>query len=361
MCSSDLISSGAIMMANASQGNAYRGVTAAKLDSFKVYNCAGLVTDAAIRGFEAAIAAGDHVIVAEMQGSGSESSSISAAADAAFDAGKIVIAANGNFGPASGTVRSPANAHKVIGVGAYNVQSLVTPSYQSRGPTSDGRIKPDLQLPTDTETASNASDTALRVFGGTSGATPYAGGMALLWRNLLESLFVFFTPAPGDVYSFLIVSGPVAYPNFDNTQGVGKASMLPTGGIWRGRVSVSNGQTIDVTVIATGGSGTYPNLRAALWWPEGVSQSHNNIDLRIVDPSGVVRASSLSVPSVFERATVAGPVSSGTWKVRITGTSVPAAPQTVYWAAIVEGGATPVGPTSLGSEGLSGGVSERCP
>jgi serine protease AprX len=62
---------------------------------------------------------------------------------------------------------------------------------------------------------------------------------------------------------------------------------------------------------------------------------HNDIDLHLVDPSGVVRASSISIPSVFERARVSGPVARGTWKLRIRGYNVPGGSQTVYWAAHV--------------------------
>ncbi len=52
-----------------------------------------------MRGFQAAVAVLDRVIVAEMQGSGDDLSAISLAADDAFDAGAVVIAANGNNGP----------------------------------------------------------------------------------------------------------------------------------------------------------------------------------------------------------------------------------------------------------------------
>ena len=76
------------------------------------------------------------------------------------ETGAAVIAANGNFGPGAGTVRSPAIAHRVIGVGAVDVNTRLTMDYQSRGPTPDGRIKPDIQAPTNTETASRASTTA---------------------------------------------------------------------------------------------------------------------------------------------------------------------------------------------------------
>jgi serine protease AprX len=128
----------------------------------------------------------DRVIVAEMQGGGDDLSAISRAADAAFDAGAVVIAANGNNGPSASTVNTPANAHRVIGVGNFDVQTQNQVTSQSRGPAPDGRFKPDIQAPTNTETASNAFDTAFRSFGGTSGATPYAAGAAALLRNWLR-------------------------------------------------------------------------------------------------------------------------------------------------------------------------------
>lgn len=58
--------------------------------------------------------------------------------------------------------------------------------------------------------------------------------------------------------------------------------------------------------------------RFSLWWPEGATQAHNEVDLALVDPSGVVRATSTSSTSVFQKARVAGQLALGTWKVRIT-------------------------------------------
>lgn len=68
--------------------------------------------------------------------------------DAAFDAGTVIIAANGNDGYEDSTVMAPASAHKAIGVGAYEIDGgNNTFNLQSRGPTPDGRIKPDIQAP----------------------------------------------------------------------------------------------------------------------------------------------------------------------------------------------------------------------
>jgi hypothetical protein len=332
-------SSAAIITGNARQGADFRGVSAITLDSFKVYpaGCGGLDSNAAVRAFQVAVSVLDRVIVAEMQGSGDDLSAISAAADAAFDAGAVIIAANGNNGPAASTVNTPANAHRVIGVGNFDVQTGNQIPGQSRGPAPDGRFKPDIQAPTNTETASSASDTAFRVFGGTSGATPYAAGAAALLRNWLRGTSSSIDP--GQVYAQLILSGQQPSP-FNNTSGAGPLR-LPTNGLaWWGKVSVSNGQTIDIPIAVSGGNAN--TLDAALWWPEfvfrlpliGRFEIHNDIDLYLVDPGGTVRASSLSIPSVFERARVAGAVRNGQWKVRIRGYNVSGS-QTVYWAAHV--------------------------
>jgi len=336
-------SSAAIISGNDNLGNAFRGVTAITLDSFKVYpstfsggTCTGgLDRAAAVRGFQAAVAVLDRVIVAEMQGGGSDTSSISVAADNAFDAGAVIIAANGNNGPNASTVNEPANAHKVIGVGNFDVQTQNQVASQSRGPAPDNRFKPDIQAPTNTETASNASDTALGPFGGTSGATPYAAGVAALLRNWLRGTN--FSIDPGQVYAQLILSGQKAYP-FDNTSGAGHVQMPTDGWAWWGKALVLDIgpfeiRTINIPLDLSGDR--LNTLDAALWWPETAAQQHNDIDLSLIDPGGTVRASSISIPSVFERVRIGGRIASGRWTLRIRGYTVPTGIQFVYWAAHV--------------------------
>lgn len=330
-------SSAAIITANSNQGSDYRGVTAITLDSFKVYyvDSAGtgrLDTAAVVRAFQASTAAGDRVVVAEMQAdeAGTDYGATSRAANNAFDAGAAVIAANGNFGPDPGSVRAPAKARKAIGVGAVDVATLALYSGQSRGPASDGRIKPDIQGPTNSETASSASDTALRVFSGTSGATPYASGAAALFRAFLVNTGD--AASPGQVYAHLILSGQNPNAENDNENGAGLI-VMPTGGssLFRGSVSISNGQTINIPLAI---SGTLSRIDGALWWPDPTlndTQTHNDIDLYLVSPTGV-EYPSISGPSVFERARATGSVS-GTWTLRIHGYEVPAGPQIIYWTA----------------------------
>ena len=112
-------SSAGILSGNDNSGTRFRGVTAIRFDSWRVYTSAGLDTPATIRAIQRAVAVFDRVLVGEVQASESETGAIATAADAAYDAGAIFVSANGNFGPGASTVRSPGIAHKVLGVGAF--------------------------------------------------------------------------------------------------------------------------------------------------------------------------------------------------------------------------------------------------
>jgi serine protease AprX len=324
-------SSASIFTGNANQGSAFRGVTAITLDSWKIYDCVGLDSDAAVDGFEAGLLAFDRVFIGEIQASESENGAIATAADNAFDAGAVVISANGNFGSAASTVRSPAIAHKAIGVGAYDVETLVTRTSQSRGPAPDGRYKPDIQAPTMTETASTSSSTAQQVFSGTSGATPYAAGAGALTRNWMKQ---FGLIEPGHVYARLIQSGQHPWP-YDNEEGAGDLQLPTCGTAHWGKVNVSStGSTIDIPLsVGAGRTG----IEAALWWPERFGENHDDVDIHLLDPSGVERARGFSAVSVFERARVSGALATGTWTIRIKGYSIGSGPQSVYWSLSLRG------------------------
>jgi hypothetical protein len=329
-------STAAILTGNGNLGNAFRGVTGITVDSFKVYpaNCGGLNTDAAVKGFQRAVQVGDRVIVAEMQGLENENGRLAMAADGAFDAGAVVIAANGNQGPNPGTVNSPAVAEKVLGIGSVDVETGATPTSQSLGPAPDGRIKPDLQAPTNVETASNASDTATQVFTGTSGATPHAAGAAALIRNYLRGGNADIDP--GAVYAFLLAagnsfSGSATVPPINNTSGAGVIRLPVAPATWQSSAnSVSNGQSLSLPISF---SRNFDQLNVAIWWAEQ-PDPHNDVDLTVIDPNGVVRGSSLSSAGVFERVNIVGPVVAGNWTVQVHGYSVPSSAVRVHMVAI---------------------------
>ncbi len=325
-------SSAGILVGNSNSGASYRGVTAAVVDSFVVYDNCFLDTGAVLNGFDRAVFWADKVIVANMQSSQSHTGSIADAADNAFDSGSLVIAANGNNGPGAGTVNSPANAHKAIGVGAFDLVSGTAYSSQSRGPTGDDRIKPDVRFPNNSETAGSASDTDTTVFTGTSGATPYGGGTGMVLVD--QSQNIGWSTDPGRIYSMLIAFGDQQDP-FGNISGAGDVSVGLSGDKWvRGTRSITNN---DVDTVSFDIDSNDTCIEAAIWWPEGVTW-HNDIDLYLDNPNGVQQGSSIEVDSVFERIRVNGPFAvTGTWNLRIEGYSVKAAasPETVYYFAHV--------------------------
>jgi subtilisin family serine protease len=90
---------------------------------------------------------------------------------------------------AEGSLTNPADAEAAISVGAAAWQDDSPRAYSSRGPTRDGRAKPELAGPTDVEVLSDAFQD--RGFGGTSAAAPHVAGVVAL----VLSAYPTYTPA----------------------------------------------------------------------------------------------------------------------------------------------------------------------
>lgn len=329
--------SAAIISAGSGGGAAFRGVNDVTLDSFRVYGTAngmrgGLDVAAAVRGFQRAVAVGDRVIVGEIQlPSTNAFDALANAADAAFDSGAVVVSANGNNPDGGTSVSSPAIAHKSLGTGRTDLGTAGPHANSLQGPAPDGRLKPDVHAPSNTETARGSADNAFARFGGTSGATPYAAGAAALLRNWLRQ---FGAIDPGQVYAQMIIAGRRANA-VNNTNGAGLLALPVNGWAWWGKTQISNRQTLDIPLNVGAGHVLFD---AAIWWPEGggfLSEPHSDIDIRLIDPSGTTRASGLMVNSVFERIQISGALTPGTWRLRIEGFNTHAPNRTVYWSAHV--------------------------
>lgn len=150
-----------------------------------------------------------------------------------------VVVAAGNAGPGSGTVGEPAGAYNVIAVGNVydgNTASRADDyllSSSSRGPTLDGRIKPDISAPgTDIMSANNNWETGSDFVSksGTSMAAPQITGSILLlldyknmrWKPeaikalLLNTAEDKGTPGPDNDYGFGYVDMSNAYVHRDD-------------------------------------------------------------------------------------------------------------------------------------------------
>jgi len=139
--------------------------------------------------------------------------------DAAVDAGIVVCVAAGNAGPRSGSVGTPASARKIITIGASTDDDRVA-AFSSRGPTQDGRSKPDVLFPGVNIVAARAAGTSIGTpvadhytrASGTSMAAPHAAGVAALLLEAQPSL----TPAE---LKLLLQTTAVDLGLHHNTQG----------------------------------------------------------------------------------------------------------------------------------------------
>jgi hypothetical protein len=345
----------AILTGNARLEDSHEGVTAASVSSYRVYWYEGATPRVcrygAVRAMEEAREALEPTLVVEIDATASDESVLITAADAAYDNGASVVVAAGNVKGAETAIAAPARAHRAIGVGAYLInEKLRTPlDLQRRGPADDGRIKPDVIAPTGASTASTDGCAGVdcvetTYYAGTSGATPFAAGAAILWRNWITSTGS--VVEPGQVYAFMILSGRET--SMTDAAGAGPIRMPSDGWAWFGSTQVDAGKTqpIEIEVPWNG----VVAIEAALWWPES-GESHSVHKLEILDPAGTSVAKSDHATSVFQRATHGDPrtldgwpeagtdaepaeLEKGTWAIHITRAATPTPVQTVFFAIV---------------------------
>jgi len=108
----------------------------------------------------------------------------------------ITCAAIGNEGPDSGTTSAPGSLPNVLAVGAIDIRGSIA-EFSSRGPTPDGRVKPDIVAPGVNIYSGITLDTYLDHMGdylgnagsplsGTSMATPHVTGLMALTIQLFR-------------------------------------------------------------------------------------------------------------------------------------------------------------------------------
>jgi hypothetical protein len=303
-----------------------RGITQNTVDSWKATNSlCGYDIPAALRAFDYSIGFGDGLLVVNVADPAPPEGALSTRADNAFDTGILTMAVAGNFGLfGAGSVRAPGNARKAFAIGAADVTTQALESYSGRGPTLDGRTKPDILGPTNVYAAGKDSDTALRLHDGTSAAAPNAAGLATeIWNY-------FGRPSePGLIYAAMIAIGSNG-SSYDNDKGAGLVQWKDNSSLTANKISMTSAYYIDYTFDV---DSTVSFIDAAIWWPETIG-SHDDIDVYLINPSGEFISGGTSAPSVFEKASAGWwpGFETGTWTLRIVPYSTFIGTRDVYWA-----------------------------
>ena len=145
----------------------------------------------------------------EMDG---KSSIAARAVSAATKKGVLFITSLGNEGSSKWRMMgTPADAEMIISVGGVDPETLLPSSFTSRGPTMDGRIKPDLVSAGTTLTASPGR---LKKSSGTSFAAPLVTGFAACMLQLRPNLLL-------EEMIQLLKSCGHLYPYYDYAHGYG--------------------------------------------------------------------------------------------------------------------------------------------
>lgn len=241
-------------------------------------------------------------------GSSDGTDATSLAVNRAVQEGIVVVIAAGNDGPAKYTIGSPGAAEDGItvaamadlGEGGFNLTD-----FSSRGPTSDGRIKPDISAPGYKIMSAKANTTSSYVaYSGTSMATPFTAGTVALMLDANPNLTP--TQVKSKLMSTSIDMGPSGK---DIEYGMGRLDVYEVvksaGGYSGTNISVPNILYGDDSINSNKGSDIWQFNVDSLNYPISVTlvipdwtsswfSSNPDLDIYLYDPNGNEVANSLT-------------------------------------------------------------------
>jgi hypothetical protein len=291
----------------------------------------------------------------------------------------LFVYSAGNAGSGANTVGSPGTAKAALTVAASgHGSSNAIATFSSRGPTDDGRRKPDITAPgtltvsASGDTSHTSSNCGTKTRSGTSMAAPTVAGGALLLRQYFTDGFYpsgMKTSADALGPSSALLKAALINGAIDlslTSQATMLSSLNPDGNQGWGRIHLDNVAFFatpirdsrrtrvwdkwNETGLSTGQVDAYPlqvaagqPLKVALAWtdPQGsllaATALVNDLDLEVVDPSGNVYrgnvfsggqsalGGSADLLNNVEVVFLTAPAE-GTWTLRVRATSVPGAP-----------------------------------
>jgi len=242
---------------------------------------------------------------------------------------------------------APVNADKM----ADNSEGLA--AFSSRGPTDDGRMKPDITAPGSFILSTKSRSTSQTGWGAYSGNANYtfmggtsmscpltAGAAALLTQHLIDNeghanpnsslIKAIFAASARDMqgqYSSATNGAGETAPNIH--EGWGLVDMRSAvNSTWIDGDSVQTGDDRGWSFIVPAAA---PDLRVALSWTDPASTPSagtnlvNDLDLAVKDPSGTWTNLSNNLDNL--RGLDFTSPAQGSWEVHVLGTSVPTGPQ----------------------------------
>jgi hypothetical protein len=167
----------------------------------------------------------------------------------------IILFAAGNEGDSPDTILSPGTSKNVITVGASTGESSIT-GFSSRGPTDDGRIKPDVVAPGVNIVSARSSvasaglwshvDANYENSGGTSMSTPLVAGIVALISEYLEKNKSIPNPSSALIKAMVINGAKSITGNYvDMNQGWGFVDL-------NGSIYEDNNFKIDLVEVTSG-------------------------------------------------------------------------------------------------------------
>jgi len=282
----------------------------------------------------------------------------------------LIAFSAGNDGPGGPSIGHPGHSKNALTVGALgHGNSTTAASFSSRGPTSDGRRKPDIQAPGsgiisaagNDEDAANNGGTSTQSLSGTSMSAPTTAGAAALMRQYFtDGYYPTGTKTPADVRKPLGSELKATLMNGTSFIPLTPGFVTGWGRVWldnnlffsgeAGSRDLRNFSVTKESGVATGETHTYTvqvgsgqEFRATLAWFDppaalatGVSLV-NNLNLEVQEAANIYRGNVLSGTGAaavsivggaadtlnnVEQVRFAAPVA-GTYTLRVTGTNVP--------------------------------------